>query len=68
MPWFNAGELAAGLADAEIEYVHLHELGGRRDPVPGSVNGAWEVGQFQGYADHMATDEFAAGLERKSVV
>jgi uncharacterized protein (DUF488 family) len=32
--------------------------------VPGSVNGAWEVGQFQGYADHMATDEFAAGVAR----
>jgi uncharacterized protein (DUF488 family) len=64
MPWFNAGELAAALAEAEIEYVHLQELGGRRQPVPGSVNGAWRVGQFQGYADHMATDEFAAGLGR----
>jgi uncharacterized protein (DUF488 family) len=64
MPWWGAGELAAALAEAEIEYVHLGELGGRRDPVPGSVNGGWRVGQFQGYADHMATDEFAAGLER----
>ena len=64
MPRFNAGELAAALAEAEAEYVHLGELGGRRAPVPGSVNGAWRVAQFQGYADHMATEEFASGLDR----
>ncbi|HEY1277325.1 MAG TPA: DUF488 domain-containing protein [Thermoleophilaceae bacterium] len=62
MPWFNAGELAADLAEARIEYAHLGELGGRRAPVQGSPNGAWRVKQFQGYADHMATEEFAAGL------
>jgi uncharacterized protein (DUF488 family) len=40
------------------------ELGGRRDPAPDSANGGWRVGQFRGYADHMATEEFAAALER----
>jgi uncharacterized protein (DUF488 family) len=64
MPWFNEGPLEAALAEAGIEYVHLPELGGRRSPVPGSPNGGWRVGQFQGYADHMETAEFAAGLAR----
>jgi len=64
MPWFSGERLAPALAAAGIEYLHLPELGGRRDPLPGSPNGGWRVGQFQGYADHMATAEFAAGMER----
>jgi uncharacterized protein (DUF488 family) len=64
MPWFNEGTLAASLGEAGIEYVHLPELGGRRRPLPGSPNAGWRVGQFQGYADHMASAEFATGLER----
>jgi uncharacterized protein (DUF488 family) len=64
MPWFNEGTLAALLGEAGIEYVHLPELGGRRRPLPGSPNGGWRVGQFQGYADHMTSAEFAAGVER----
>jgi uncharacterized protein (DUF488 family) len=62
MPWFNGGALAADLG--EIEYEHLPELGGRRAPAPDSPNGGWRVRQFQGYADHMASEEFAAGLSR----
>jgi uncharacterized protein (DUF488 family) len=64
MPWFNEGPLRDALAEAGIEYVHLPELGGRRQPVPGSSNGGWRVGQFQGYADHMESAEFAGGLTR----
>jgi uncharacterized protein (DUF488 family) len=64
MPWFGAAPLAAALGAAGIRYVHLPELGGRRNPLPGSPNGGWRVGQFQGYADHMASEEFAAGMER----
>jgi uncharacterized protein (DUF488 family) len=64
MPWFGAGPLAAALGTTGIEYMHLPELGGRRDPLPGSPNAGWRVRQFQGYADHMASDEFAAGLGR----
>jgi uncharacterized protein (DUF488 family) len=64
MPWFGAAPLAAALGEAGIRYVHLPELGGRRNPLPGSPNGGWRVGQFQGYADHMAGEEFAAGMER----
>jgi uncharacterized protein (DUF488 family) len=64
MPWFGAAPLAAALAGAGIRHVHLPELGGRRNPLPGSPNGGWRVGQFQGYADHMASEEFRAGMER----
>jgi uncharacterized protein (DUF488 family) len=61
LPHFNAEALRAALGDA---YQHFPELGGRRSRVPGSPNGGWEVAAFQGYADHMASDEFARGLAR----
>src|SRR3954453_18741154 len=61
-PWFNGPELRRLLADAGIGDVHEDALGGRRDPVPGSVNGGWRVAQFRGFADHMASVEFDAAL------
>jgi uncharacterized protein (DUF488 family) len=64
VPQFNSGPLAETLRSGGIEYEHAEELGGRRSPVPDSPNGAWRNDQFQGYADHMATPEFRAALER----
>ena len=64
MPWFNRDELQRSLRAGGIGYEPLEQLGGRRRPLPGSPNDGWRVGQFQGYADHMATPEFEAGLER----
>jgi uncharacterized protein (DUF488 family) len=65
LPHFNAGALAEALAAAGIAYERLgDELGGRRRPRPGSRSAGWREAQFQGYADHMATPEFAAGLAR----
>jgi uncharacterized protein (DUF488 family) len=62
-PHFERTALAAILLEAGIGYRWLGEtLGGRRKPSPDSANGAWESDQFRGYADHMASDEFAAGL------
>jgi uncharacterized protein (DUF488 family) len=61
LPHFNAEALRAALG---ADYEHFPELGGRRSRVPGSPNGGWEVAAFQGYADHMASEEFARGLER----
>ena len=61
-PWFAREALQGALPAEGIEYVHLEALGGRRAVVPGSPNGAWENAAFQGYADHMATPAFAAGL------
>jgi uncharacterized protein (DUF488 family) len=61
-PQFGADALAAGLAARGIGYAHLAALGGRRSVAPGSRNGGWENAAFRGYADHMATASFAAGL------
>ena len=64
LPHFAGDALARALLEAGIEYLHVPELGGRRRPVPGSANSGWRKEQFQGYADHMATEEFSRGLER----
>lgn len=44
--------------------MHLAQLGGRRAPIPGSPNDGWREPGFRGYADHMSSREFAAGLHR----
>lgn len=63
-PQFGKEALRAGLAEAGIAYRHEPDLGGRRDPRPDSPNTAWRVAAFRGYADHMASPEFRAALER----
>ena len=63
-PHFNRGALEQWLPEAGIDYVYLGELGGRRDPVPGSPNAGWRERGFRGYADHMASSDFNGGLER----
>jgi uncharacterized protein (DUF488 family) len=63
-PHFNAPELRRALAEAGIDYLHMPELGGRREPAPDSPNSGWRVGQFRGYADHMASGEFGAAIAR----
>jgi uncharacterized protein (DUF488 family) len=64
-PQFNRSALAAVLEASGIGYAHLGEqLGGRRTPAEDSPNSGWEQEWFRGYADHMATPEFAAGLAR----
>lgn len=63
-PHFNQQPLAAALAEADIEYVHLPELGGRRPSLPDSPNTAWRNAAFRGYADYMMTGPFRAGIDR----
>jgi uncharacterized protein (DUF488 family) len=63
-PHFGKPALADALAGVGIGYAHEPDLGGRRDASPASVNTAWRVAAFRGYADHMASPEFRAGLER----
>jgi len=63
-PQFNKETLAAALRDAGIAYEHAVDLGGRRSPVEGSPNEGLRNPQFRGYADHMATPEFARALDR----
>jgi uncharacterized protein DUF488 len=64
VPHFARASLERTLPERGIAYVHLPELGGLRRPRPDSGNGAWRSASFRGYADHMETAEFAAGLAR----
>ena len=61
-PQFGAERLASALAAAGIDYRHEPRLGGRRRPRDSSPNDAWRNEQFRGYADHMASEEFAGAL------
>src|SRR3989442_15425594 len=63
-PHFGARPLEAALGTAGIAYVHLPELGGRREPRADSPHRALRVAAFRGYADHTSTAEFARGYER----
>ena len=61
-PQYNEAELRSALEAAGIGYLWLPSLGGRRQPLPNSPNDAWRNDAFRGYADHIATEEFASGL------
>jgi uncharacterized protein (DUF488 family) len=61
-PQFNERALREELAKHDIDYVWLPSLGGRRSPLKDSVNDGWRNEGFRGYADHIATEEFADGL------
>jgi uncharacterized protein (DUF488 family) len=63
-PHYDDDALAVELASRGIAYAHLVELGGHREPVPGSANDGWDGEAFRGYADHLATAEFARGVAR----
>jgi uncharacterized protein (DUF488 family) len=62
-PHFNGDALAAALAARGIAYTHAPALGGRRRPRKDSINTGWRNEQFRGYADHMSTPEFRAGVD-----
>jgi uncharacterized protein (DUF488 family) len=62
-PQYSPLAMAPALDAAGIAYVAMPEFGGRRSPHPDSPNGAWRVAAFRGYADYMATAEFALARE-----
>ena len=61
-PQYNEQSLRESLAVEGIDYIWIPALGGRRVPLPDSPNTAWRNEAFRGYADHLATEEFAEGL------
>ena len=63
-PHFTGAALAASLARGDVAYRHAPDLGGHREPRPGSPNTALRVAAFRGYADHMATPAFRGALLR----
>ncbi|MDV3223406.1 DUF488 domain-containing protein [Intrasporangium sp.] len=62
-PQFHIDSLAETLPASGLDYRHLPSLGGLRRSRPDSPNQGWRNASFRGYADHMATPEFAAGVE-----
>lgn len=62
-PQFNKSVLSESLKSNAIRYNHEPRLGGRRNPRADSLNTAWRNAMFRGYADHMETDQFAAGIK-----
>ena len=61
-PQFGKEALALTLAEHAIGYHWLGALGGRRRMLPDSPNTAWRNASFRGYADYMASPEFAQAL------
>src|SRR5689334_2361743 len=62
LPQYASTALDASLAERGIAYWWLPALGGRRRPDPDSPNDAWRHPAFRGYADYVASEEFAEGL------
>jgi uncharacterized protein (DUF488 family) len=61
-PHFARDALAQTLPARGIAYQWLPKLGGRRRAHPDSPNTGWRNESFRGYADHLASAEFAEGL------
>lgn len=62
-PQYDQSALPGLLADADLEYLLIKQLGGLRKTHSDSVNGGWRNSSFRGYADYMQTPDFLAGLE-----
>jgi uncharacterized protein (DUF488 family) len=62
LPHFAAENLEHDLAKANILYRWIAELGCRRRGNPASANLAWRHAAFRAYADHIASEEFADGI------
>lgn len=64
VPWATKAVLEREFAARGIGYDHFEDLGGYRKPRADSLNTGWRNAGFRGYADHMASHEFQAALER----
>jgi uncharacterized protein (DUF488 family) len=62
-PQFGADALAASLRSQGVDYAWIGQLGGRRRLRDAAPSSAWRHPSFQAYADHIASDEFAQGLD-----
>ncbi len=67
-PHFNKEYLGKYLTEHNIRYVHLPELGGRREPRPESHNTGWRIAAFRGYADYMETPGFRNAIKDLEMV
>lgn len=63
-PQFNIETLRRSLAEVQLSYYHLKDLGGLRHPRPDSPNTGWRNASFRGYADYMLTPAFHIALDQ----
>lgn len=63
-PHFDKEFLEVNLPLHDIRYLHLEDLGGRRKTSKASLNTAWRLQSFRGYADYMETDAFQKAAEQ----
>ncbi|MEO9138641.1 MAG: DUF488 domain-containing protein [Jatrophihabitans sp.] len=63
-PQFGRDAMPEWLEQAEIDYIHLPELGGRRrkQDVDPNINAGWHNTSFKNYADYTLTPQFEHGL------
>src|SRR5688572_1307810 len=60
-PHHNGAALATSLTAQSIQYVHVPELGGRRDPGLAQEPSRWRNQAFRAYAAYMQTADFQRG-------
>jgi uncharacterized protein (DUF488 family) len=66
-PQFNTDTFGIALAERQIAYSHIAELGGlrsRKKSAEPSPNTYWTNDSFRNFADYTATEAFAQGLHR----
>ncbi|MCL5975161.1 MAG: DUF488 domain-containing protein [Gammaproteobacteria bacterium] len=66
-PQFNEDTLPDTLKKYQIYYLHLPELGGRRNKIKSissDTNAFWENQSFQNYADYALTEDFQKSLDK----
>lgn len=66
-PHFHKDQMSVWLPEANIDYLHIKELGARRNKskiVDNEVNDAWNNRSFHNYSDYTLQEEFQAGLKK----
>jgi len=61
-PQYGTEEMSQWLPEADLGYVWMQNLGGRRRPKPGSKHIALRHPSFRAYADYMETEPFLTGV------
>lgn len=64
LPQYMSEHLESSLAAHGIAYAWIESLGGRRKAPADAAPSAWRNASFRGYAEHLKSDEFAAGLHQ----
>lgn len=66
-PWFSKERMADWLPAAGIGYVHIEQLGGRRQAsqlISPALNDGWQNESFHNYADYTLSRCFREGIEK----